>query len=380
MFKRKQKAHFPEEGQFNPFGPQKKTNKFKFWIKNHKKLAIILGIAGVLLIGGGTAAAIYYFNQKPVTGEKVASTPKPKPAPEPVKYYSPLTGSQVENEAATQQAVTGIMIENSPDARPQSGVKDSGVVFEAIAEGGITRFLVLYQEQKPQLIGPVRSVRMYYVDWVAAFNASVAHIGGSAAALAEVRNGSYRDIDQFFNAPYYWRATDRYAPHNVYTSFAKLDELNAKKGYTTSSFTGFTRKDTKASETLNATSVNVQVSSALFNSTYAYNATTNTYDRSQAGAPHLDREGGQISPRVVIAMKIDQQRVFEDGWREQIAAIGSGSAVIFQDGTAQEVNWSKPSKTEQIKFTDANGADVPLARGQTWITAVPNGTGGVSWQ
>lgn len=380
MFKRKQKQPTVIIDDFDPFKSTKKPSKFKAWVAAHKKLAIVLGIVAFLIIGGGTAAAIYYFTGKPVDTEKVAQAPKPKPAPEPEKFYSPLTGAQVENEAITKQAVTGIMIENSPDARPQSGIKDSGVVFEAIAEGGITRFLVLYQEQKPQLIGPVRSVRMYYVDWVAAFNASVAHIGGSAAALAEVRNGSYRDIDQFFNANAYWRATDRYAPHNVYTSFAKLDELNAAKGYTTSTFTGFTRKDTKASETPNATSVNVQVSSALFNSTYAYNATTNSYDRSQAGAPHLDREGGQIGPRVVIAMKIDQQRVFEDGWREQIAAIGSGTAYIFQDGTVQEVKWAKTSKTEQIKFTDANGADVPLARGQTWITAVPNGTGGVTWQ
>lgn len=380
MFKRKQKQPTVIIDEFNPFAKSKKPSKLKAWIAAHKKLAIVLSIVGLLLLAGGGAAAYYFFIGKPVDTEKVAQAPKPKPAPEPEKFYSPLTGAQVENEAATKQATTGIMIENSPDARPQSGLKDSGVVFEAIAEGGITRFLVLYQEQKPQLIGPVRSVRMYYVDWVAAFNASVAHIGGSAAALAEVRNGSYRDIDQFFNAGYYWRASDRYAPHNVYTSFAKLDELNAAKGYTSSSFNGFTRKDTKASETPTATSVNIQVSSALFNSTYAYNATTNTYDRSQGGAPHLDREGGQISPRVVIAMKIDQQRVFEDGWREQIAAIGSGTAYIFQDGTAQEVKWSKASKTDQIKFTDANGVDVPLARGQTWLTAVPNGTGGVSWQ
>ncbi|MGH7218629.1 MAG: DUF3048 domain-containing protein, partial [Candidatus Microsaccharimonas sp.] len=333
MFKRSKKSSSTSADEFNPFAaPQKKTNKFVVWVKGHKKLAIILGIVAVLLIGGGVAATIYALNQPTEAPAKVAK-PKPAPKPEPVKYYSPLTGAQVETEAITKQAVTGIMIENSPDARPQSGLKDSGVVFEAIAEGGITRFLALYQEQKPQLIGPVRSVRMYYVDWVAAFNASVAHIGGSASALAEVRNGNYRDIDQFFNAQAYWRATDRYAPHNVYTSFAKLDELNNAKGYTSSEFTGFTRKDSTASETPNATSINVNISSALFNSHYAYNAATNTYDRSQAGAPHLDREAGQISPRVVIALKVTEQKVFEDGWREQINAVGNGTAYIFQDGT-----------------------------------------------
>lgn len=350
------------------------------WFKQHKKLSITLGILVILLIAGGTVGALYFFNQKPVEVVKKIE-PTPIPTPEPIHYYSPLTGNEVKDKAATKQAVTAIMIENSPDARPQSGIKNSGVVFEAIAEGGITRFLALYQEQKPHLIGPVRSVRMYYVDWLAAFNASIAHVGGSAAALSEVRNGTYRDLDQFFNASTYWRATDRYAPHNVYTSFEKIDALNAKKGYTTSDFTGFSRKDSTASTAPNATSVDVKISSPLFNSHYDYNATTNTYDRSQAGAPHKDREGGQISPRVVVVLKVTESTVMEDGYRENINAIGSGNAVIFQDGTVQEVTWKKASKVAQITFTDASGNDVALARGQTWITAVPtNKGGGVTWK
>jgi len=351
-----------------------KTN----WFKRHKKLSIILGIVLVLLIAGGTTAALYFLNQKPEPVKEVVKKPEPKP--EPVIYHSPLTGNIVPDLATTTKATTGIMIENSPDARPQSGIKESGVVFEAVAEGGITRFLVVYQEQKPQLIGPVRSVRMYYVDWIAAFNASVAHIGGSAAALAEVRNGSYRDIDQFFNAGAYWRATDRYAPHNVYTSFERLDALNAAKGFTESKFTGFARKDSKASAAPTATQINVTISSPLFNSSYVYNAETNTYNRSQAGAPHVDREAGQISPRVVIVLKTKETRVLEDGWREQITTIGSGAATIFQDGEAIEGTWTKASKTDQIVFTDATGAAIKLARGQTWITAVSDATGGVTWK
>ncbi len=368
MFKRKQPTVV-----FDMDDPQKVN-----WFKQHKKLTIILAVVGVLLVAGGTTAALYFALRNPSEPEPVAKV-APKPEPKPV-YYSTLTGAEVETEAITTQAVTGIMIENSPAARPQSGLKNSGVVFEAIAEGGITRFLALYQEQKPKLIGPVRSVRMYYVNWVAAFDASVAHIGGSAGALREVRNGKYRDIDQFFNAKAYWRATDRYAPHNVYTNFERLDALNKAKGYTSSTFTGFTRKDSTASATPTATSIDVKISGPLFNSHYDYDAETNTYNRSQAGAAHLDREDKQISPRVVIVMKVDQTTVFEDGYRQSIKAIGNGTAYIFQDGTVQEVTWRKPSASEQITFTDKDGADVPLARGQTWITAVPNGSGGVTWK
>lgn len=347
------------------------------WVRTHQTLTYI--IVGLILIMVASITTFFLLYQQPV---KVADIPavvtKPKPAP--IKYYSPLTGVEVANETATTQPVTAIMIENSPDARPQSGIKQAGVVFEAIAEGGITRFLTIHQEDKPQLIGPVRSVRMYYVDWLAAFNASVAHVGGSAAALSEVRNGSYRDIDQFFNAGSYWRATDRYAPHNVYTSFAKLDALNAAKGYTSSQFTGFPRIDGKASDAPTATSIAINLSSALYNTTYTFDATHNYYLRSEGGAPHLDREDGQITPSIVIAMHVDESTVMEDGYRQNINAVGSGQATVFQNGTATDVTWAKASKTTQITFTNADGTPLPLVRGQTWIAAVPNGSGSVSWQ
>jgi len=354
-------------------------SRLRQWTHRHR--VIVISISGVIVIAAATVVAFVLLNQKPAEAQTVAipAAKLPEPAPEPVKYYSPLSGSLVADQASTTAPVTGIMIENSPDARPQSGLKSSGVVFEAIAEGGITRFLVLYQQEKPQMVGPVRSVRLYDVDWLAAFNASLAHVGGSAAALKEVRNGSYRDIDQFFNSGSYWRATDRYAPHNVYTSFAKLDALNAKKGFTSSAFTGFTRVDGKASTAPNATQITIKISSALYNSTYAYDAATNTYIKSQAGAPHLDREEGQIAPSVVVAMRVNETTVFEDGNRESIATTGSGAATIFQNGTATAATWTKTSKTAQITFTDAAGVDIPLVRGQTWIVAVPNGKGDVSW-
>lgn len=351
--------------------------RVKRWLQKHRKSLLIAFCALVICIAGVTTYVLLYPKPQKVTVVKVTQKTTPTVIK---KYYSPLTGKEVADEAATKQAVTAIMIENSPDARPQSGLKDSGVVFEAIAEGGITRFLVLYQQEKPQLIGPVRSVRMYYVDWLAAFNASVAHIGGSAAALAEVRNGSYRDIDQFFNAGSYWRATDRYAPHNVYTSFEKLDALNNAKGYTSSTFTGFTRTDGKASDKPTATGINVSISSSLYNSSYVYDKTTNTYVRSLAGGPHNDREAGQITPSVVIAMRVNEITTMEDGYRQNISTIGTGKATIFQNGLAINATWHKASKTDQITFTDDSDKDIPLVRGQTWISAIPNDGGDVTWQ
>jgi hypothetical protein len=346
------------------------------WIRNNRTKTYLI-VGAFLIAVTGIVAFVILSQKNPLPSISII---KVAPKPKPVIYYSPLTGEVVPDEATTKQAVTGIMIENSPDARPQSGIKDAGIVYEAIAEGGITRFLALYQQEKPALIGPVRSVRMYYVDWVAPYNASVAHIGGSAAALAEVRNGKYRDIDQFFNAGSYWRASDRYAPHNVYTSFERLDALNKAKGYTQSTFTAFKRTDGKASAKPDATSISINISGPLYNTAYTYDPATNKYNRQLAGVPHLDREKGQITPSVVIALKVNMSLVMEDGYRESITTTGSGEAVIFQNGTAQTVSWHKADRASQITFTDAAGKEVPLVRGQTWISAVPNGSGSVSWQ
>lgn len=346
------------------------------WLFYRRKIVLITTGVVVILTISTIAAYLFIFKKQSI------SNPAPKQKiskVEVAKIYSPLTGKLVDNEAATKQTVTGVMIENSPEARPQSGIKNSGVVFEAIAEGGITRFLVLYQQEKPQMIGPVRSVRMYYIDWAAAFNPGIAHVGGNMDALEEIRNGNYRDLDEFFNAGAYWRSDDRFAPHNMYTSFEKLDALNADKGYTSSTFTGFSRTDGKPSTTPTASNINVTISSPLFNSSYAYDALTNTYARSQAGEAHLDREDGQIAPSVVVAMFVDEQSMSEPETHEQITTIGTGRAVIFQNGTATEATWTKTSKTSQITFTDTSGTDVPLIRGQTWLVALPNGYGDVTW-
>ncbi len=349
----------------------------KTWIRHHPTATYAIIGALIVLIAAGVALIVLY--KKPVQQTPAPPHHQTKTA-QPVKYYSPLTGLEVPTETDTKRATTAIMIENSPDARPQSGIKAAGVVFEAIAEGGITRFLALYQQEKPGLIGPVRSLRPYYVDWLTPFQPSIAHVGGSKLALDEVRGDGYRDIDQFFNGPSYWRVSDRYAPHNVYTNFERLDALNQAKGYTESAVKGFARKDAAPAKTPTATQIAVTISGPTYNSSYVYDAASNTYARSQAGAPHNDRESGQITPTTVVVLYTNMSKVMEDGWREQIQSTGDGRAVIFQDGTATDGQWHKPTKDSQLTFTAADGSEVKLNRGQTWLSAIPNGTGNVTWQ
>ena len=366
----------PKTSRIKPSQPAQTAEKLslKQWCKKHL-LAIVLIVSAIVI------ASVFIIALKAIKYDDSTTFTPQRKKPAPTKYYSALTGVQVANEAAIKQPVTGVMIENSPAARPQSGLKRAGVIYEAVAEGGITRFMALYQGEKPGIIGPVRSLRLYYLSWAAGYQASIAHVGGSANALAQVRNGGYRNLDQFFHGGSYWRATDRHAPHNVYTSGEKLDQLNTAKGYTISEFTSFQRANEKPAQEPNATSISISFSSALYSTSYSYDAASNSYIRSLAGAAHVDREEGQIAPKAVVALEVAAEaRAHNSDGYEDIVTTGSGKAHVFQNGTVTEAVWSKTDINSPLKLQTAEGKDLPLNRGQTWIAAITPGRGSVTWQ
>lgn len=302
---------------------------------------------------------------------------KPKP-PAPKTVASTLTGLQVDPSVNSSQ-VTAVMIENSIDARPQSGLDQAGVVFEALAEGGVTRFMALYQDTQSDYLGPVRSARPYYIQWLLGFDAAYAHVGGSPDALSDVTSWHVKDLNQFYNANAYHRISTRYAPHNVYTSTAALNQLETSKGFTKSSYTGFVRKaKEEPSKAPTATSIDINFSGPYYDTHYDYDAATNTYKRNEDGAPHMEVHGDgskvQIAPKVVVAMVTPRQNGALDSsgaYYSDYAAIGNGQVIIFQDGLVQTGTWAKASSTDQIKFTNANGQPLALNPGQTWIAATP---------
>jgi hypothetical protein len=335
--------------------------KVEKWLVGFEILIIIVAIA----------ALIYWIINPTKISEKHVTTTK-KTATVTITR-SRLTGVSV-SSADYALPVTGVMIENSDQARPQSGLSQAGVVFEAIAEGGITRFLALFEEGQPNSIGPIRSARPYYVDWLLPFDASYAHVGGSPDGLSAISTYNVKDLDEFYNGGSYTRISSRIAPHNVYTSMSSLLSLEKSKGYATSNFTGFPRKDPKALAVPNASKIDLNIAGPDYAVHYDYNKTTNSYDRSEAGVPMVDANTSkQLSPNVVIAIvvPISQGALDASGaYYSEYADVGSGKAYIFQDGNVTVGTWSKSSPTSQILFGDANGSPVPLNAGQTWITAL----------
>ena len=327
--------------------------------------------------------------------------------------YSILTGEPLADSSLRNAPVYCMQTPNGTDgARPQAGLTEAGVVFEAIAEAGITRFAAIYQNPSSSVIGPIRSLRIYFLDWDTPFDCTIVHAGGADDALAAVSSGGYKDLSEDY--AYMYRGT--YGSrlwNNLFTTSAYLQKYSTDHGYTTSDIKGFARMtpaesarakvDAGAVEKLNitqATSVNTSEIKptvdaiainmggfADFNINYRYNPSTNTYDRSYAsGAAHEVYKCGtedlgeknpedvceltQVSPSVVVAM-IVQEGISADGYHESIGTTGTGDAYIFQNGTAIKGSWSKASKAEQIKFFDESGKEIALAPGQTFVTAVP---------
>ena len=345
--------------------PKKQNSRFSFqWPPGKKEWGIIVCV--VLLLAAGITLALNHHTAKPVA---VNLKPKISVPLQPTTVPSTLSGLPV-NPSVNKQPVTGVMIENSTFARPQSGLGQASVVFEAIAEGGITRFLALFQDTSPANVGPIRSARPYFEQWALGFDAGYAHVGGSPEALADIKSWGVRNLDQFYNGAYYHRITTRAAPHNVYTSISLLNQLEAKKGYGTSTFTGFARKAAAPSAHPTATSINLTLSGPTYNVHYDYVAKTNSYNRSEGGAPQIDANTNtQISPKVVVAIVMPYS-LEADGYHSDYSTIGNGTVYVFQDGVETKGQWSKSSNNNQFVFTNSNGKSLTLDPGQTWLTAI----------
>jgi len=342
-----------------------KVKQFKVPTPTTKKQWIIAIIIMALLLGGA-GYAVYYFILREET-PVVQTQPEPEPEPEPEPIYSKLSGREVAS-AINERPVYAVQIENSPEARPQSGLRDADIVYEAIAEGGITRFNALFHDNIPASIGPVRSLRPYYIDWFLPFDAAIVHAGGSPEALSDVRTLGLKDIDHS-GAGIFRRASNRYSPHNLYTSGQQVLDLMSQRGYT-STFTGFERKDPEPAETPTASSINLRISSALYNVGYTYDPASNTYLRAQGGGAHIDAESKQQIAPTTVVVPVISRTTHPNRIHTVYGTVGSGAVYVFQNGTVTQGTWKKTARNSQWQLLDAAGEPIELNRGQTWFSMI----------
>lgn len=285
------------------------------------------------------------------------------------KAICPLDGLSVKESLANRNPLA-IMIENHLDARPQTGLSEASLIYEAIAEGGITRFMALYVWGEPEKVGPIRSARTYDLDWLSEFNAFYAHVGGNYTALQQIKQYGILDLDQFkYGKGAYWRepVPGKATEHTMYTSTKKLWDLAKKnKWKMEGSYESFEfKEDLKKSERPASASVTINFSTPNYQVKWLYDPETNLYKREQAKGP-------EIQAKNIVVQWVERWPVVsaigEKSWA--MKTIGSGKAKIFMDGKVIEGTWKKESRTSRTWFYDSLGEKIKFNRGQTWIEIV----------
>ncbi|MEK7189177.1 MAG: DUF3048 domain-containing protein [Patescibacteria group bacterium] len=279
-----------------------------------------------------------------------------------------------------------VVFDNHPDAIPYlSGISSALVVYEALAEGGSTRFAGLFAgapENTPK-IGPVRSARPYVVEIAAGWSAFYLHGGGSPEALELIPETDVIDLNEIsgLGIRYFWRDDAIPRPHNLFTSgdlialgiadFELLGQLPAEKlSWQWSDDAPEPKKD----ERVSASRIYVDFSeNTEFDASYEYDPGFRRYNRFMNGLAHRDTAtGSQIAPANVIVQRVPEEGYYPSGeGRISIEMTGTGDSLVFQRGYAIRGTWRKESQNSQTEWFDANGERVMLATGQTWVEVVP---------
>ncbi len=381
-----------------------------------KKIALIVG-AIVFVVSGLLSYSFFSFvtgsggkgfslsNYRPPTqsGEgasEAANEPKTEACPLNGQMFGPSQKAKWEGRRPL-----GIMVENHTEARPQSGLSSADIIYEAVAEGGITRFLTIFYCQDAPFVGPVRSARIYFVKLLQGYGAYplYAHVGGAntpgpADALGEIDElgwDGYNDLNQFsVPFPNFWRdyerLPDRATEHTVYTSTSKLwDYAKTKRGLTNvddkgdawnADFTPWTFKsdaEAGARGTVNKVNFNFWDSFASdYAVSWAYDKAANAYVRSNGGTAHLDKNTGKpITSKNVVVVFADESPANDGypGGHILYDVVGTGDGLLFQDGKATEISWSKKDEESMMTFTDTSGKAVSFNRGQIFVEILPTG-------
>ncbi|MBD3250705.1 MAG: DUF3048 domain-containing protein [Candidatus Pacebacteria bacterium] len=379
--------------------------------KKHLIIALILYIGSAL----GSYSAMSFFapqstsgpggSSKPVMDDVQTdlgmlleidpSAPKDQPCPLNGAYYT-----AVERQAWQKQRPLFVMIENHPDSRPQSGLGQADLVFEAVAEGGVTRFGAIYYceaQARDITLAPVRSARTYYIDWASGFNRPMyVHVGGAnvpgptdaLGQLGEYGWNMENDINQFsVGFPTFVRNNNRLdrsvaTEHTMETSTERLWEVAEDRGWTNinplteedwaDGFVGWSYEDEPADPgSVTQLSYDFWSGYNQFSVEWNYDEASDKYLRTMGGEPHLDLNTNQpIKAANVIVIQTTEKGPINEKKHMIYGTTGTGDAYIFKHGQVVQANWSKESRTSELEFTDGRGNEIELARGLTWISVV----------
>lgn len=290
----------------------------------------------------------------------------------------------------------GVMVENSTDARPQSGISFADTVYEAVAEGGITRFLLVYYCQDAGIVGPVRSARTYYLDYISEYGSYplYAHVGGAntpgpANALGQIGDygwNGYNDLSQFsIGFPTFRRDESRLGrevatEHTMYSVTNKLWDVGKERGLTEvdkegaawdENFVPYKLKDDAPAGTTSQT-INIAWNSDAYAVDWVYDKEKNAYLRKNGGEAHLDRNTKkQVTAKNVVILYMKESRAndgYEGNQHMLYGTKGTGTASIFMDGKEIKGTWKKADREARTLLYDGSGKEISFNKGNIWFT------------
>ncbi len=335
--------------------------------KHSYRVAIVVFLVIILaLFGCGKKVA----KKKPKRQHKLLQANKPKPR----KNLSPcpFDGVKVDPALARQQPLA-IMVENLKSIRPQYGIAQSCLVVEGLAEGGITRFMVVYGHRQAKKIGPVRSARSHFVALAKGWKAVYGHAGGSKYALNDIRNWEVDDFDEFAHDNGYWRDRSIRAPHNLFTSTSLIRKV---KKTSLGNFPGFSFVESplsKSNKSVNQT-VEIKYKQQAYRVKWVYQPKGNNYLRFNGGLPHLDADTKKQLTATNILILYTETSVIPGGSVLDIKMTGSGRLTVIKDGKVINGNWYKPTVDSQLTLEDDFSNPIRLRPGRVWIEIVPVST------
>lgn len=388
-------------------------NKQKFFV------TMLIGLALYLIATGLSFAGFSYIGKS--SAGKTPSTSTVKNGSQehfvidpsiPRTEVCPINGkmfTKQEKDVWVTRRPLAVMIENHADSRPQSGLSSADVVYEAVAEGGITRFMGIFYcgiAAQSVNLAPVRSAREHYLGWVMEYDALYNHVGGAgncndgtvddrAKALCHIQQNKIKDMDQFgISFPTCYRNYDR-LDHTVATEHTmvcvtdKLIALAKTRGWTNVDEKGVSwdkafqpwkfKDDAKEKERGTATSISFAAwkgYDAEYGVRWDYDKVANVYKRFNGGVAHTDLETKQqLTAKAVAILFAKETGPVDEHAHLLYANMGSGEAIVFQDGTATKAVWKKETKSSRTKFFNAStNKEIEFTRGQIWIEMLPTGT------
>lgn len=334
---------------------------------------------------------------------------------EPKTESCPLNGklySATEKSAWEARRPLAVMIENSPDARPQSGLSSADLVFEAVAEGGVTRFMAMFYcdaQKQDVTIAPVRSARTYFVDWASGFNRPLyAHVGGAnlpgpTNALGQISDYGWsleNDLNQFsIGYPTFIRNNNRLnkevaTEHTMETTSEKLWAVGLDRGWTNMSpelkigrkvipatdwKDGFTPWQYLDNETESGTVTKIAYDFwsgyNQFSVSWEYDPSLKLYKRVLAQEPHLDlNTNQQIGETTVVVLFTDEKGPVNELKHMLYRTTGTGKALVFSHGNVDQITWSKKDREAQLQFLTKSGKAYQFNRGSIWISVLDEST------